>query len=110
MCTTGEIIKLMAVQTKKDRSVRYKFKEPSMYNVILHNDDETTMDFVVYILNTIFRKPMLEAEALMLKVDREGSAVAGTYYKDIAESKCEKAIAEARQNGFPLMLTVEEVK
>jgi len=98
----------MAEQTKRNKDVRFKFKDPSMYNVIIHNDDVTTTDFVVYILNTIFRKPLPEAEELMWKVDREGAAVAGTYYKDIAESKCEKAISESRLNGFPLMLTVEE--
>lgn len=80
-----------------------------MYNVILHNDDETTMDFVVHILTTIFRKTLSEAETLMLKVHHEGAAVAGTYLRDIAESKADKATREARANGFPLMLTVEEV-
>lgn len=81
-----------------------------MYNVVLHNDDYTTMDFVVHILVTIFRKTMQDAEVLMLKVHNEGSAVAGTYHKDIAESKARKATSEARRNGFPLLLTVEEDK
>lgn len=81
-----------------------------MYNVVMHNDDVTTMDFVVHILVSIFRKSPQDAETLMLKVDREGSAVAGTYYKDIAESKKNKATAEARKNGFPLLLTIEEDK
>lgn len=95
-------------QTIREKDVRFRVKQPSLYNVILHNDDVTTMDFVVHILMTIFRKNQYDAESLMLKVDREGAAVAGTYYKDIAESKKDKAIREARANGFPLMLTVEE--
>lgn len=85
-------------------------KEPSMFNVILHNDDETTMEFVVFVLVTIFRKSNDDAETLMMKVHNEGSAVAGTYYKDIAESKKNKAVLLARQEGFPLQLTVEEEK
>lgn len=97
-------------QTNRSRRFLYKFKEPSMYNVILHNDDYTTMDFVVHILTTIFRKDNAEAEELMMKVHVEGSAVAGTYTKDIAESKRDKAIKESRMNGFPLVLTVEEDK
>lgn len=79
-----------------------------MYNVILHNDDVTTMDFVVYILRRIFRKSQEVAEQLMFKVHFEGSAVAGTYHKDIAESKAKYTIDLARANGFPLKLTTEE--
>ena len=95
-------------QTNNSREILFREKESGLYNVIMHNDDVTTMDFVVHILMTIFRKSAKDAEELMLKVDREGSAVAGTYHKDIALSKREKATREARQNGFPLMLTVEE--
>lgn len=95
-------------QTKSHVALNFMFDEPSMYNVILHNDDETTMDFVVHILVTIFRKSESEAETIMLKVHNEGTAVAGTYFKDIAESKAMKAMGEARNLGFPLMLTVEK--
>lgn len=97
-----------STRTHQSRKVLYKTKEPSAYNVILHNDDYTTMDFVVHILMSIFRKDEIDAEELMMKVHVEGSAVAGTYTKDIAESKRDKATKEARMNGFPLILTVEE--
>lgn len=83
-----------------------RLQEPRKYNVILHNDDFTTMEFVVRVLTTIFSKSEAEANNLMLKVHREGQAVAGTYSLDIAQSKARKATALARQEGFPLRLTV----
>lgn len=97
-------------QTDTSKGLLFREKEPGLYNVIMHNDDVTTMDFVVHILMTIFRKSAQDAEELMLKVDREGAAIVGTYHHDIALSKREKATREARQNGFPLLLTVEEEK
>lgn len=84
-----------------------KLQEPRKYNVILHNDDFTTMEFVVQILTNIFFRSEAEAQALMLKVHKEGQAVAGTYSLDIAQSKANKATSLAKQEGFPLRLTVE---
>lgn len=95
-------------QTIHNRSLKFRLKEPPQYHVILHNDDYTTMDFVVYILMNIFYKSQAQAETLMLKVHNEGSAIAGTYSRDIAESKAQKAMDLARANGFPLKLTTEE--
>lgn len=83
-----------------------RLQEPRKYNVILHNDDFTTMEFVVKILTTIFSKSEAEANILMLKVHKEGQAIAGTYSLDIAQSKAQKATALARQEGYPLRLTV----
>lgn len=85
-----------------------KLQEPKMYNVVLHNDDFTTMEFVVKILMTIFRKSEAEAQTLMLMVHKEGRAVAGTYSLDIAQSKVQKATAMARMENFPLRLTIEQ--
>lgn len=87
-----------------------KLQEPRKYNVILHNDDFTSMEFVVRILITIFRKSQVEAETLMMKVHKEGKAVAGTYSLDIAQSKMQKATAIARSEGFPLRLSIEQVR
>lgn len=98
------------IQTKQHSRLLHKTQEPGLYHVILHNDDVTTVDFVIEILETIFQKEHNEAVALTMKVDREGSAIAGTYYKDIAESKKDKAMREARNNGFPLLLTVEKAQ
>lgn len=95
-------------QTQHNRGARFRLKEPPQYHVVLHNDDVTTMEFVVHILMTIFRKTAQQAETLMLKVHNEGSAIAGTYSRDIAESKAAKATRLARANGFPLLLTTEE--
>ena len=96
-------------QPATKRSSRFKLKEPSKYSVIMHNDDVTTMDFVVMILERIFCKTQAEAETIMLKIHHEGSAIVGTYYRDIAVSKKDVAVKAARDNGFPLQLTVEEV-
>lgn len=85
-----------------------KLQEPRKYNVLLHNDDFTTMEFVVRILKTVFRKTEAESQALMLRVHHEGKAVAGTYSLDIAQSKVQKATAIARSEGFPLRLSIEQ--
>ena len=95
-------------QKKGSKQTRFKMKEPSMYNVIMHNDNVTTMDFVVMVLQRIFHKNEEDAEVIMLKVHNEGSAIAGTYSKDIAVSKANFTMSLAKQNGFPLRLTTEE--
>ncbi len=82
-------------------------QEPGKYHVIIHNDDVTTMDFVVCLLEKVFRKPHNEAEALMLHVHRFGSATAGVYCYDIAVSKRDLATKMARAEGFPLLLTIK---
>ncbi|MBQ0104121.1 MAG: ATP-dependent Clp protease adaptor ClpS [Prevotellaceae bacterium] len=97
-----------STQTKGQRQTGFKLKEPSRYNVIMHNDDKTTMDFVVMVLQRIFHKSADDAEIVMLKIHNEGAAVVGTYYKDIAETKVRLTHSLARQNGFPLLLTIEE--
>lgn len=91
----------------KERS-RTGFDEPKHYNVIIFNDDFTTMDFVIEVLTKIFGKSFEDAKALMLAVHNEGKAVAGTYSYDIAISKASLATKLARDNNFPLKLEVEE--
>ncbi len=95
-------------QTSSSTSTRYHKRKPPMYDVIIHNDDYTTMDFVVMILETIFNKNQDEAMQLMLHVHENGEAVVGTYIYDIAQSKAEKAMSLARAEGFPLQLTVNQ--
>jgi len=87
-----------------------KIAEPPKYAVILHNDDYTTMEFVIEVLTVDFSKPSEEAVGLMLKVHQEGKAVAGIYSLEIAESKIVKVTDKARKAGFPLKLTMEPVK
>ena len=83
-----------------------KLKEPRRYKVIIHNDDFTTMEFVVNVLTTVFYKSHPEAETLMLAVHKAGSAVVGIYSYDIAKSKINKATTMARNEGYPLRLTL----
>ena len=80
---------------------------PRMYRVIMHNDDFTTMEFVVEVLRKVFFKPEEEANQLMLKVHKEGKAIVGLYTLDIAVSKSQKAMRMARDQGFPFKLTWE---
>lgn len=98
-------------ETKRQttRQTRFIQKEPSRYNVIMHNDDVTTMEFVVMVLKRLFHKSAEEAEELMLTVHNEGSAIVGTYSKDIAQSKADYTMQLARENGYPLKLTIKEV-
>ena len=86
---------------------RTDLKEPRRYKVIIYNDDFTSMEFVVMILVQVFLKSEAEAETLMLQVHHSVKAVVGIYSRDIALSKARKATTMARENGFPLRLTVE---
>ena len=90
----------------KERT-RKGLKEPDMYKVIMHNDDFTTMDFVVHVLKTVFFKDDVTANQLMMTVHKTGQAVVGLYTYDVAVSKCQKAMRMARENGFPYKLTWE---
>ena len=74
----------------------------------MHNDDFTTMEFVVMILVDIFGKDQVSAEKLMLTVHRSGRAVVGSYPYDIAMTKTDKALSLARTQGYPFRMTVEE--
>ena len=91
----------------KERS-RIDIKEPHQYNVIMLNDDFTTMEFVVEILIEIFRKEPAEAERLMMTVHKSGSAVVAAYPYDIAVTKVNEALARAKAQGFPFRMKVEE--
>lgn len=86
---------------------RIDLKEPRRYKVIIYNDDFTTMEFVVMILKQVFFKSEEEAQALMLQVHHSDKAVVGIFSYDIAVSKANKATNMARENGYPLRLTVE---
>ncbi len=109
ICNFAEKIKRMPSeksQTKRDKKVRPGIREPERYDVVLHNDDFTTMDFVVMLLKTVFHKSEAEANSIMLKVHNNGEGVAGTYTYDIAATKIKKSIDMARAEGFPLRLSM----
>ena len=88
--------------------IKPKLEKPKLYKVLLHNDDFTTMDFVVFILKHVFKRTDAEAITIMLKVHNEGVGIAGTYTFEIATMKSEKAINLARASEYPLLCTVEE--
>ena len=85
-----------------------KLERPPLYKVFLHNDDFTTMEFVVFILLTVFNHNENEAIRLMLNVHRQGIGLAGVYTYEIAEMKVEKVTSLAQANEFPLLCTMEE--
>ena len=84
-----------------------RIKEPALYRVVLHNDDYTTMDFVVDILETIFQKGPAEAYGIMMAIHLEGRGVAGIYPHEVAETKVESVHERARSHGFPLRASLE---
>jgi ATP-dependent Clp protease adaptor protein ClpS len=86
---------------------RPKTKKPRLWKVVLHNDDYTTMEFVVSVLMKHFRKSLAEATQIMLQVHHKGAGVAGVYPRDVAESKAAVVMDEAEQQGMPLKLTTE---
>ena len=85
-----------------------KTKRPPMYKVILLNDDYTPMDFVVMVLEQIFRKTHQEALEVMLSVHQKGAGLAGVYTRDVAETKVDQVIEYARINDYPLGCTLEQ--
>ena len=87
--------------------LRKRIKRPKRYQVILHNDDYTSMEFVIRILQEYFRKTDTEAHHLMLQVHHKGRAVAGVYGKDIAETKVKDVTEDALANQMPLKCTME---
>lgn len=87
-----------------------RLKRPPMYQVILHNDDFTPMDFVVEILKKIFFLPEEKAIQIMLQVHQSGKAICGIFTRDIAETKVALVTDSARSNDFPLLCTMEAVQ
>jgi ATP-dependent Clp protease adaptor protein ClpS len=87
---------------------RQEVKSPPMYKVFLLNDDYTTMDFVVHVLENVFRKPIVESTRIMLHVHNHGRGLAGIYTHEIAETKINSVHQMSHQKGFPLKCTMEK--
>ena len=85
-----------------------KLKKPKMYKVVLLNDDYTTMEFVVYVLQSVFHRSETEAVQIMLHVHKSGIGVAGVYTYEVAETRVAEVEALARQHEFPLRCSLEE--
>ncbi len=88
---------------------RKKIQEPSLYKVLLHNDDYTSMEFVVSILENVFRKSIAEATTIMMNIHQEGVGVAGVYTREICETKIIQVHQLARKSDFPLRCSMEKV-
>ena len=88
--------------------VKTEKKEPTLYKVVLLNDDYTTMEFVVRVLETVFQKSPAEAYRIMMQVHQDGSGIAGVYPWEVAETKVDTLTSMARHAEFPLRATIEE--
>lgn len=88
--------------------IRDEVEEPPMYKVLLHNDDYTTMEFVVEILMLVFNKPSEEAVLIMLNVHHKGIGICGVYTYEVSETKVNTVHALAREWGYPLKCTMEK--
>jgi ATP-dependent Clp protease adaptor protein ClpS len=85
-----------------------KLKKPRMYKVLLHNDDYTTMEFVVYVLQGIFHHSEADAMQIMLHVHKNGIGVAGVYTREVAETRIAQVEALARRHEYPLRCSMDE--
>ena len=94
-------------QTGTITVVKTDLRRPRRYKVLMHNDDYTTMEFVVHVLKKFFSKPDAEAHSIMMKVHLDGQAVCGIYTHEIAESKVDKVNKYSREHGHPLTCSAE---
>ncbi|SMC25426.1 ATP-dependent Clp protease adaptor protein ClpS [Clostridium acidisoli DSM 12555] len=83
-------------------------KRPKLYKVLMHNDDYTTMEFVIEILTKVFNRSVIEATKIMFDVHKKGIGIAGIYTYDIAKTKLNQAMDMAKESGFPFKLSMEE--
>ena len=93
--------------TTTDSRTHEELKRPSLYRVILHNDDYTTMEFVVMILESVFNKPSKEAFRIMFNVHNDGVGICGVYTYEVAETKIATVHSIARESGWPLKCSME---
>jgi len=98
----------MTTQGQAKEKTKNMIKEPRQFNVIMYNDDFTTMEFVVEVLVDIFHKDEVTAQSIMMNVHKKGQAVVGRYPFDIASTKVNAALMRAKQEGFPFRMSVEE--
>lgn len=95
-------------QSDTATKTRPKAVQPPMFKVLLHNDDYTTMEFVVHVLQKFFQKSIEEATQIMLHVHHKGMGICGLYPFEIAETKVVQVVDYARKNDYPLQCTMEE--
>jgi len=93
----------LLAETRSDERLQH----PRMWRVLLHNDDYTTQEFVVWVLETVFQKPRAEAFSIMMNVHRSGLGLAGVFTHDVAQTKVRKTQQLAEEHEFPLLVTME---
>ena len=102
----------MAAQHQTDGAVKDRIKskkqDPALYKVILLNDDYSTTDFVVHVLETVFQKSPAEAYRIMMQVHVNGRGVAGVYPWEVADTKVDTVTTMAHEAGYPLRATIED--
>ena len=96
------------IEEVADSEVKDDVREPPMYKVLLHNDDYTTMEFVVEILMLVFNKTPEEAVRIMLNIHHKGIGICGVYTFEVSETKVNTVHSIARENGFPLKCSMEK--
>ncbi|MFZ4793430.1 MAG: ATP-dependent Clp protease adaptor ClpS [Blastocatellia bacterium] len=96
------------IEETVETAERQKLKEPPLFKVLLHNDDYTTMEFVIYVLVEIFRRSEVDAIRIMLQVHEKGVGIAGVFSYEIAETRVTRVMALARECEYPLLCTMEE--
>lgn len=99
---------LSSTTTRSGTQPRSKTARPPQFRVLMHNDDYTTMEFVVSVLEQVFRKAPAEANLIMLQIHHKGQGVCGYFPFEIAETKISQVHATAREAGFPLRCSLEE--
>lgn len=104
---------MSTTKTTNDTAVevldRVAIKPPKMWNVILYNDNVTTMEFVILVLMQIFHKSFEDASDIMMNIHENGRGVAGTYSHEVASQKRDETLSAARGNNFPLEVDIQEV-
>ena len=100
----------MAGETQTRVRSKLDLREPKMFAVVMHNDNITTMDFVVDVLVRIFHKTSAEGAEIMMNIHEHGTGIAGVYTYDIAATKKLQADLMSREHGFPLKLTIDEAR
>ncbi|MGH7898824.1 MAG: ATP-dependent Clp protease adapter ClpS [Candidatus Binatia bacterium] len=95
-------------RTEPKTRTEKKVKQPPLYRVLLHNDDYTTMEFVVFVLESVFHHSEAEATQIMLHVHRKGIGVAGVYPREVAETRVDQVHTLARAYEFPLRCSLDE--
>jgi len=94
-------------RVEPDSEIRERVDHPRLWKVLLHNDDYTTQEFVVWVLESVFNLPHADAFAIMMHVHQSGVGVAGRFTRDVAETKVKATQQLAEQHEFPLLVTIE---